>query len=548
MQTIKSQVNPRLLSKADRLFTGSLSGRITEVLQNARRAGATRVEIINDETNNEVVVRDNGSGIDDFAALLDLGGSNWEESLEASEDPAGVGVFCLAPRRLTVRSCGKQATIEGEGWYGADVPVTDDPDASSTSTGTQLRFTDDPWSMDAVEPLAVFSGLEVIVDGTACASMPFIAGEAAHLPELGCRLQVVTSSELSDWHRRQCDRYWPDGILVNFHGQTVHLGEDVIGERGYVCLVDLTGEPTGLRLMLPARTQLVENDTLTTLLAALEVEVYRFIAKQPSHTLPYRNYVRARELGVELPEAKPVFRVGLQFSDDIHPEPCEVRPPEIWPLHKCYRLSGSLSKKDDAAEANAHLLAALGTLDEPFVPVTIHDRFNGYSWAKLPTIDRIDCEVGADRYDDYVGSGRLGCVESITLTAHTGDGKVFRSNVMMAADEDRVYVTEAARDRLLDAQIWFQLGGYCEEGDTYETQEYDFSEQLNEFWRGLVGPDEHLRARVYEATSGVDGNWQHMTVNRDGTIVIQLEDGSSRELLPPPLGPAPGTPAKEANA
>src|SRR5690606_28469727 len=142
MQTIRSQVNPRLLTKADRLFTGSLSGRITEVLQNARRAGATHVEIVNDEKNNEVTIRDNGRGIDDFAALLDLGGSNWEESLEVSEDPAGVGVFCLAPRRLTVRSQGKRAIIEGEGWYGADVPILDDPAASSTFNGTELRFTD----------------------------------------------------------------------------------------------------------------------------------------------------------------------------------------------------------------------------------------------------------------------------------------------------------------------------------------------------------------------------------------------------------------------
>ena len=39
MDTIQARVNPRLLKKADRLFTGSLEGRIIEVLQNARRAG-----------------------------------------------------------------------------------------------------------------------------------------------------------------------------------------------------------------------------------------------------------------------------------------------------------------------------------------------------------------------------------------------------------------------------------------------------------------------------------------------------------------------------
>ena len=49
MQTIQAMVNPRLLSKANRLFTGTLEGRIIEILQNARRAGATNVEITNQD-------------------------------------------------------------------------------------------------------------------------------------------------------------------------------------------------------------------------------------------------------------------------------------------------------------------------------------------------------------------------------------------------------------------------------------------------------------------------------------------------------------------
>jgi len=47
MTTIQACVNPRLLKKADRLLTGTLNGRIIEILQNARRAGATKVVIAN---------------------------------------------------------------------------------------------------------------------------------------------------------------------------------------------------------------------------------------------------------------------------------------------------------------------------------------------------------------------------------------------------------------------------------------------------------------------------------------------------------------------
>ena len=56
--TICAKVNPRLLTKADRLFTGTIDGRIIEILQNARRAGAREVRISNKD--GFVTIQDNG--------------------------------------------------------------------------------------------------------------------------------------------------------------------------------------------------------------------------------------------------------------------------------------------------------------------------------------------------------------------------------------------------------------------------------------------------------------------------------------------------------
>ncbi len=125
METIQACVNQRLLTKTDRLFTGTLNGRIIELLQNARRAGATKVAITNKD--GWVTVKDNGQGIGDFAKLLDLGGSGWDDACEESEDPAGVGIFCLAPREVTIRSKGKKATITKDGWTIAPTQVLMDP-------------------------------------------------------------------------------------------------------------------------------------------------------------------------------------------------------------------------------------------------------------------------------------------------------------------------------------------------------------------------------------------------------------------------------------
>ena len=81
MGTIQATVNIRLLSKATRLFTGTLGGRVVEVLQNARRAEATEVAITNGD--GYVTVCDNGRGIGDT--------SHWWGLLEAAR-PGRLGL------------------------------------------------------------------------------------------------------------------------------------------------------------------------------------------------------------------------------------------------------------------------------------------------------------------------------------------------------------------------------------------------------------------------------------------------------------------------
>ena len=158
-------------------------------------------------------------------------------------------------------------------------------------------------------------------------------------------------------------------------------------------LVDMTGEPTGIRLMLPARTRPVEDKAFEELKAAIEVEAYRFIQRRGSHKLPFKEYKRAKKLGIELPEAEPVFSVGLLGGDT--PEPIEVSMPKDFSLEKCYRLDEKCHGCE-TDEANAHLLAATGKFKEPFVPFTISHSFDGYSWADLPTIGKVEVAVGKE--------------------------------------------------------------------------------------------------------------------------------------------------------
>ncbi len=536
MKTIHAKVSKRLLSKADRLFTGTLDGRIIEILQNARRAGATEVEITNEK--GLAAVRDNGSGIDDFSKLLDLGDSDWDQAMEEAEDPAGVGVFCLAPRKVTICSKGKKIVIGKRGWTGEPIELEE---ADSQGKGTTVTFADEPWELSVVEKHAVYSGMKVVVDGKTCPQEPFVSSRASLHPELGCRIEVRERDRLNQWHNKWKDHYSYDTVMVNFHGQVIKFTHSPVSER-LVFLVDMTGEPTGIRMMLPARTQLVENKTFETLKAAIELEAYRFIQRRGTHSLPYDQYKRAAELGIKLPEAEPTFDVGVLSGDT--PEPIAVVKSKEFPLSKCYQISQQLMHEDEKCEENVHLLAALGKFDEPFVPVSISRSYDGYSWAKLPTVDKIDVKLGKELGREWLWMHVLVAVESIRITAHTSDGKVFESEVVMAVLEseqrerpwhgsDHIYVTPEARHQLETSDIWFHLGGWCEDGDTYDTQEYQFSEELEQFWSNIMGPGEYLRAKIVASLDSIKDEWKSITVHACGTVEIVFQSGSTKTLKSP---------------
>jgi len=534
MHIIQATVNPRLLTNVSRLFTGTLQGRIVELLQNARRAGAKHVEIRNRA--GTVTVQDDGKGVDDFGKLLDLGGSGWGEDFEASEDPAGVGLFCLAPRAVTIRSYGQIAQISADGWRGAPVEVVADPEPTS---GTFVQFEDDEWSHAIVSPLAAFTGITVAVDDCPCASESFVNDQAAHYPELGCRIEVREAEHVNSTHRRLRSHADGDNALVNLHGQVASFDFRPVSEQGLWFLVDLTGEPTGIRLMQSARTQLVENEAFGRLKAALEVETYRYIQRRRHHRLTYQEYVRAGELGITLPEATPTFDVGVLHAGWGR-EPVKVQMPEGFPLARCYRIDPfSSGGWQDAA--NASLLSALGTLAEPFVPLGINCAYDGYSWAKLPTIRRVEVHVGDPVHSACFGLQKLICVNTLAISVHTSDGKTFTSPVCMAEAplekdqrghdvESDVFVTRDARERLRASEILYHVTSEIAGEDAYDRQREDLERELDWFWAHVVGPHEPLRRNALAALAELILPWQSVTVLANGQIRVSFRDGMVQTL------------------
>uniref|UniRef100_UPI0005BE95D8 ATP-binding protein n=1 Tax=Sphingobium xenophagum TaxID=121428 RepID=UPI0005BE95D8 len=69
---LRTRVSPEAISKVTRIFNGTLDDIFTELFQNARRAGATRVDVTAEHMADAclITISDDGAGIADPEALL----------------------------------------------------------------------------------------------------------------------------------------------------------------------------------------------------------------------------------------------------------------------------------------------------------------------------------------------------------------------------------------------------------------------------------------------------------------------------------------------
>lgn len=306
--TIQTAVGQSILGKITRLFNNnSVADVLNEILQNCRRAGATRVDIDSFELADRqvLVIRDDGTGIDDPAKLMTLGDSGWDSTIADREDPAGMGVFSLAGHRVEIHSFSPAA---GQGWcvtiapdaWESGAPLEIEP--CSIACGTEILI-DMPaaWASAlsaAAATAATFYPLPVHFQGKRCAQRDFLAD--AHRVEQwqGCRIGIFRGRNYRS----------PTEVSINFHGLTVPCPtpfvSEIDGDGCWYVRVDIVDAPI-LQLVLPARKEMVQNAALGELREAAEAAIYRTIALAGSHRLAHEQWQRAHALGVTLPEAAP---------------------------------------------------------------------------------------------------------------------------------------------------------------------------------------------------------------------------------------------------
>lgn len=140
--TVKPGVSEaRFLGSLKHIFASSYSV-LGELMQNARRAGATRVDFHFDPEARSLAIQDDGVGIGNFQDLVVLAQSGWDEHTMQSERPFGMGLFSVlfAAGEVSCLSRGKRLTFTlSEVVEGELLKVVDDPLAPPCGTRIVMR-------------------------------------------------------------------------------------------------------------------------------------------------------------------------------------------------------------------------------------------------------------------------------------------------------------------------------------------------------------------------------------------------------------------------
>ena len=303
--SIRACVAPEAIATVTRLFNGTEHDILCELLQNARRAGATRVDIttVSSDGTHWLVVGDDGQGIDDPQNLISLGASDWCDAVRRAEDPAGMGVFALAGRHVHITSAtttaGFMIEITPDAWTGErDIAVT----PVNMACGTQIRF-EIPSALKndtsrTIAAVAHFYPLPVWFNGVEQLREDFLKDAKWVTDYDGIRIGVFQNNQDHYEDRRK--------VNINFIGVTLFHTLPTITEtlgRHWSVRLDIVDAPQ-LKLVLPARKELVQDEALAALLEQCVTEIYQAIDYEGEHSLSFEACAQAYARGIDLPDAK----------------------------------------------------------------------------------------------------------------------------------------------------------------------------------------------------------------------------------------------------
>lgn len=314
---IKIQVNlPRLLENLGHAFSKPLTV-ISELLQNARRAGASKVSVNYDDETKTLVVADDGCGITDFQNLLTVAESGWDQEVKDNECPYGMGFLAslYACEHIEAASvCGTVSFTTKQALQFGEIPVASG-DPIKGGTLIALRGFKADISVEVMKKIVIGFPLPVSYNGEelprpyALANLPAVETALGHISIRGI-------------HRGEpgCIGDKTDGYLLGFKvfsSSSSYYSGDVPN------IVHLA--PRSFQARMPDRDSLVDPDKARKKIEAEINRLWQQHLEQKARELPAEQFLATYETATltfhkELLNSIPMLPASLTSRIDDVPE------------------------------------------------------------------------------------------------------------------------------------------------------------------------------------------------------------------------------------
>jgi hypothetical protein len=521
-----------VLNRVSRMFDGTPRSILRELMQNARRAGASQIDIsFLDET---LTIAHDGMAFDDFGKLFSLGSSGWEKQGTKNEDPAGMGFFVstlfesveVLSRKdkssaYIVKATKEQLTKENSK---LDVGTVEFKNQTHNvefrlHKGIEVREHDYRPVAEHFPVPSTFTSM--INGGKQTISEEYKLTEANAKKNNPRLLEKVVNGVRMFFQRVNTYSYgYDNSIYFNYHGHAFRLGGDVdplmrqvLGGDG-LTLVVLPKENSKIHLTLPARDSIVEDKTYYQMLEDIKDILAEYVNTKNSHDLSYKSYLElggAKKINQEaaIPAGlKKYWYSGNHNMNILFYDSDEVRAYHLFP----YQGYSWYSDYTQLSEDNVALRITSGK-DVSVIPLD-----------DLP------------RKEDGAQSGLADSLEVIYLKPDH-EPELIRSleqAVLLDEDnnglygyfepyDDRVWICKGvdingALDYLDDClgSLWEASGDT--DSDSWETQSEEFHDALREWWEDIFFSEDKERLSIERAVNKT--RWQF---DRATLIVIKKD-------------------------
>ena len=470
-QQIRARVGEGAIDKVTRMFNASVADACVELLQNARRAGATRVSVDTEPLGGatRVTITDDGAGIADPHILLTFGDSDWQTGIVEAEDPAGMGLLSLSRLGCTIRwrtradngspGPGYRLVLTPDHFLGRDTADVEPFNGNPWPHGTSVSFrTDKPQHVvqSIIEAAARHHPLPLTLDDEPIQRRAFLE-DALHTEKWRGLVFGVYQSRLAGYNVED----------VNFYGVKlpVRLPQiNTIRDGTWSVRADIESCPE-LILVLPARKEAVETPFLDELRHAARLAIYRTMAEAaPAPNIAYKDWKRAAEAGIDLPVPLPELRPWWPSVADVddwrdHPTyaPVEIAVPNP-ATEQALLVTAELEPPEEQTLYRAACRASIETrLFEVELP------YAGFHWYdRLARIEAVTTHVIVDGVANPLGSFQelTGGAQPVRPEAINIDLHIARSLESASHGSQTSETTTIAADIVFAGEPWGWLDTY----------------------------------------------------------------------------------------